>query len=256
MVMKVCVRGYEPIVIPREMAVRETGAFNDQTPYVAKLVTRLNKPAYREKTLPRKLVCLEATKRRMMSLGGYKTFAEPMAGVGLSARIFEKPGCKMFLNDLDVGCRKILTHNFVKQPSPTSLDVKTMGLPSADVVFIDFNDFTLKRYMKTVTKYKHVIDEATRVSEKFVIINDCSLFYFRYGANSYETYSRLMKEPITGVEDYFVALRRLFRKNYPDWWLIEANYFRDTSFLLMSREKGKLVTRYANDVEPIVTVEP
>lgn len=249
--MRICVEGYEPIVVPPELAVTETGAFDGHTPYVAKLVTRLKKRGYRERTLPSKLVCLEAIKARMYALGGYKSFAEPLAGVGLSARIFRCKGL-IHLNDLDEGCQRILALNFPTEP--TGQDALKMKMPKVDVTFLDFNDFTMKRYLNGT--YKAVVDRAMESSKKFVVINDCSIFYFRYGANSYETYTKLLGEPIVDTEAYFVVLRRFFRKNYPDWWLVEADYFRDTSFLLFSRNKENLVVRYVKDPKPIVSVQP
>ena len=247
--MKICVQGYKPIVIPSDLTAKEVGPFDGHTSYAAKVTTRLNKRGYRERTLPSKLLCLEAIKARMIALGGYKSFAEPLAGVGLSARIFNNG--KLYLNDTDEGCRRILELNFGGEP--TGLDVLTMKLPKADAVFLDFNDFTLKRYNQTA--YGVVLGGAFKTAKKFVILNDCSIFYFRYGKGSFETYSKYLGQKINSIEDYLHAVRAYHRREHPEWWLVHAAYFRDSSFQLFSREVAPLKIDYIKNPKPIVTVQ-
>jgi len=231
--VKITIKGYPPIVIPAELAQPETAAFDGHTPYVAKLSSRLRKPAYRLKTLPSKLLCLEAIKARMEELGGYRSFLEPLGGVGLSARIFDKG--KTILNDTDASCRRILDLNFGGKA--TGQDVLTMTFPSTDVIFLDFNDFTLKRYL--TTDYGVVLNRAFNAARKFVILNDCSVFYFRYGKTSFKAYEKYVEEPISCLEEYFKALRRFYMK-HNGWNLLKVAYFRDTSFQLFALEKAKL----------------
>lgn len=248
--MKVCVRGYAPIVIPPELALVETGAFDGNTPYVAKLVSRLKKKGYLANKLPAKLLCLEALKTRMLKLGGYGSLAEPMAGVGLSVRILANSS-KFFLNDADESCQQILKLNFFGEP--TALDVMTMPFPKADTVFLDFNNLTLKRYLKG--PYTAAVDRAFDTAEKFVILNDCSVFYFRYGESSYRTYSKYVGIEIHDTTEYFKALAKLFHKKHGGWWLVEVAYFKDTAFLLFARKQAKFNIRFIENPDPIVRVE-
>ena len=250
--MKICVRNYKPILIPDDLTAKEVGPFDGHTPYVAKVTTRLNKRGYRERALPSKLLCLEAIKGRMLALGGYRSFSEPLAGVGLSARIFDNGG-KLYLNDTDEGCRKILKANFGGEP--TGLDALTMKLPKADAIFLDFNDFTLKRYNQTA--YGVVLGGAFKTAKKFVILNDCSIFYFRYGKSSFETYSKYLGQKINSIEDYLRAIRAYHRREHPDWWLVHAAYFRDSSFQLFSREVAPLKIESVGIIpKAMVTVQP
>lgn len=243
--MKVFVRDYKPIVIPSALAVKEDGAFSGRTPYVAKLATRLDKKGYIENKLPCKLLCLESVKKAMVEWGGYKSFAEPLAGVGLSTRIFDNGG-KLYLNDYDEGCFKILKKNF--KGNITRQDVLKMPIPKADAVFLDFNDFTMRRFVDG--PYKDVVSRCMVSAKKFVVVNDCSVFYFRYGKGSYKVYSKLLGEKIRDTKDYFVVLRSYLRQLYPEWSLVHVAYFRDTSFLLFAKtEKSPLHVVYVEKPE-------
>jgi hypothetical protein len=240
--MKVSVRDYKPIVIPPKLMVKETKAFSADTPYVAKLITRLDKKSYLENKLPCKLLCLEALKKGMVDLGGYRSLAEPLAGVGLAARVLDGGG-KMHLNDYDEGCYKILKHNF-PEDDVTKQDMFSMKILKSDVVFLDFNDFTLRRFTKG--PYKEVVQRAMASAKKFVIINDCSVFYFRYGASSFEVYSKLLGLRITETPEYFRALREYMEDVIEGWYLVNVAYFRDTSFLLFAKIPSALKIEYVD----------
>ena len=246
--MKITIKGYPPIVVPAELAQSESGAFDGQTPYVAKLSSRLHQPAYRLRTLPAKLLCLEAIKGRMESLGGYKTFSEPLAGVGLSARIFDKG--KTYLNELDPSCRRVLELNFGEK-SVTSQNAMVVPFKTVDAIFLDFNDFTLKRFCTTT--YGEVLQRAFASAQKYVILNDCSVFYFRYGKSSYKAYEKYVEEPITCLEEYFKALRRFYVRRV-GWNLLHVAYFRDTSFQLFGQVKEKLQIEEIKNPKAIVEV--
>ena len=69
--MKLTVAGYEPLVFPPEVCKPMTGAFDGQTPYVAKIVARWKQKSYLQGKLPLKLMCLEILRDRAEELGGY-----------------------------------------------------------------------------------------------------------------------------------------------------------------------------------------
>lgn len=240
--MKLIIRDYNPITIPEELLVPMQKPFNEHTPYVAKIAARWKSKGYINKKLPLKILCLEAVRDRAYTLGGFDTYSDPMAGIGISARIFNKYSLRIArLNDLDAGCRKVLQHNFKQFISAD--DIFISRLHQADLVFLDFNDYTMKR---GIGKYAPVVEKAAVSANKFLVINDCSLFYFRYGKSSFGVYSKLLGCKVESVEDYFKAIRPFYRKL--GFYLVQANYFSDTSFLLFSRKADKLRIRSMVDV--------
>lgn len=241
--MKLSIRNYAPLTIPEELLVPMQKPFKADTPYVTKIAARWKSKGYINKKLPLKIMCLESIRDRAFALGGYQIYSDPMAGIGISARVFGwNARLKVArLNDLDEGCRKVIAHNF--HQSVSGDDIFTSRMHNADLVFLDFNDYTMKRAMG---KYAPVVEKAAASSRKFLVINDCSPFYFRYGKSSFKVYSKLLGCKINSVEDYFRAVRPFYRKL--GFSLIQVNYFSETSFLLLSRTADKLRLRRMNDV--------
>lgn len=232
--MKITVEGYSPIILPSGLVSFEKGAFDSDTPYISKLMSRFGRRSYREKLLPTKLACLQSIRARTASLGGYESFFEPLAGVGLSARIFASSGA-LSLNDRDEACQAILRQNFTA--AVTGYDIHGMEFPPHDTIFLDFNDFTLKRL---AADYGSVLKKGLGAANRFLVLNDCSVFYFRYGPKSFAVYSELLGQPISSVEGYFRALRIFLHKRFSEWYVVHAAYFRDSSFLLFAREDAPL----------------
>lgn len=242
--MKLTIRGYEPLIIPKEAIVPMKGSFDGQTPYIAKVAARWKQKSYIEKKLPLKILCLESIRDRAEAEGKFQSYSDPMAGIGISARIFGQKRFK-FLNDLDVGCVQVLKRNFhaVADPPITSYDIMTADLSPAGMVFLDFNDFTMKRCLG---KYRGVMGRAFETAKTFLVINDCSPFYLRYGPAAFEVYSKLMESNIKSVGDYFRQAAVWYKKY--GWHLIQVNYFSETSFLLLSKRKSKL---WLNDMRTV-----
>lgn len=234
--MKLTVQGYESLVFPPEVCKPMTGAFDGQTPYVAKIVARWKQKSYLQGKLPLKLMCLEILRDRAEEFGGYKSYSDPMAGVGLSARILGK-GKRLALNDFDESCCKVLRENFSVRVSSDDI-LKTMKLKSADMIFLDFNDFTFKRAQK---QYSGPLNVAMVQANSFIVLNDCSPFYLRYGAKAHKVYSKLVGKEIHSVEDYFKAVGTWYKER--DWNLVHVAYFSETSFMLLARRQSKLVLR-------------
>lgn len=253
--MRIMAKGCQPIAFPLGFEAGETGKFDADTSYAAKLLTRLKQRAYREYKLPAKLACLRALRVRAEALGGYSSYAEPLAGVGLAVRVFDPKGA-LYLNDQDEGCRAVLAANF--KTKPTGKDALSMQFPAADLIFLDFNDFTFKRYLAGT--YQDPLTRAFDAARQFVVLNDCSMFYFRYGKGSYDVYGRLLGEKINTPGDYFRAIRKYYRERYPAWTLVEAAYFSESSFLLFSRgvrskRAHRLDSTLIEKVSPVVFSE-
>lgn len=244
--MHIGIGSHLPIEIPDDLVVAPVGKFDGSTPYIAKLIERLGQPSYIGDKLPRKLGCVELAKARALALGGYGTVTEPLAGVGLTARILAN-GRNLRLNDFDAGCRRVLALNFAS--SPTGYDAFQTDFPPADLVFLDFNDFTLKRYLTGT--YTNVLTRGFAAAGEFLLLNDCTPFYFRYGEGSYKVYSKLLGTPITSVPEYIRALRTFYVSRHPEWHLVYAAYFRDSSFQLFARRVAPLEVDVA---EPFVRV--
>lgn len=201
----------------------------NDTSYLEKFVKMYkNKKAYREFLLPAKLTCLTNLRKRM---GEYDSYYEPLAGFGMATNLFLAE--KLILNDHAEDCVKVLRENF---PTATITQEDLFKLPpiNADVTFLDFNNHTVKRGL---TLYKPSIDQAFANSNKYVIINDCSKFYLKYGANSYKVYGdALGKDVGNTLESFYEAMREYYKEQYPDWsmWAIES--FKDTSFILFIKD--------------------
>jgi hypothetical protein len=235
--MTLTIQGLEPIVIPDHLLSQEPPeAFTSTTSYLDRVAARIQKPAYLKTLLPSKLLCLGALKKRALELAPYESYLDLLAGIGLSARIFEnEQPCA--LNELDEKCGQVLLKNFQNKPSRWNMFEMPMA-HRLQAVFADFNNFTFKRYF---TEYKPVLDWLFQNSQRHVILNDCSLFYFRYGKQSFMNYSGILGEEIESIADYFLAIRGFYERAYPGWWLVQAEYFRESSFLLFSRQEAPLV---------------
>lgn len=219
------INNYRPLDLPGGLCA-PPGTFTGETPYLTKLVSRLRLPNYRNKKLPAKIACLEFLKAR---LGPYASYSEPMAGVGLSALIFGQ-GKELHLNDLDDKCREVIWRNF--GVAATGHDISLAPAQPAGLIFADFNNLTLKR---AAGAYKPALDKVFADARRYVILNDCSIFYLRYGESSYKAYSRLLGAPMSTSQDFLILLARFYKKSYPGWAVTAISYFRDSSFILLER---------------------
>jgi hypothetical protein len=230
--MKLEIRGCEPIIIPDLLCSGMEGAFNGSTPYLNKVCARLRQRSYLQSKLPLKLMCLNRLRERVLELGGYRSYLEPLAGIGLSARLLSPR--KAVLNDLDPGCFAVLKQNFGK--AARSVDAFDSTFSAADLVFADFNDFTMKRFFGT---YQKPLENFARTAQQFLIVNDCSPFYLSYGATSYGVYSKLLHQRLRTLTDYFEAVRPHYSRL--GFSLVHVTYISQTSFLLLARSSARLI---------------
>jgi len=132
---------------------------------------------------------------------------DAMAGCGFSARVFEQvfPGVPIRLNDLDPACSHILTANF-PESDVCSKDVRQLEFDGSDLVFIDFNSMTMRKWGfwgETILKAA----EASRI----LVITDSACYGFHmgnlkaYGVESPHDYYRLYNERIPGKNVSMVA---------------------------------------------------
>lgn len=228
LVVNITIRGYEPIRLPT-VAVPTVGKFGEDTSYVARLLGELRKPSYIGGRLPCKILSLEFLKSQMNVAGGVY-YSEPMAGVGLTARVLGFG--KQYLNDNSPDCLEALRTNFPKS-TITNRDIRKLDFECGDLTFLDFNNFTFRRRIE----FGSLLDYTFNYSSNYVILNDCTPFYFRYGSRSFETYSALLGSPISTIEDYFEAAALAWEEARQDWHMVAVGWFRDTSFQLFGRSK-------------------
>lgn len=87
-------------------------------------------------------------------------------------------GCKLFLNDLDPDCVQILKDNF-KDPTQAEIfqgDARNLIWRDVDLVFIDFNSFTIK----SLNEWAPVLSDAAKHS-KDLIVTDSASYGFNLG---------------------------------------------------------------------------
>jgi len=139
-----------------------------------------------------------------MLKGEYDSYMEPMAGLGIIASMFECDD--MELNDWDMYCRRALRDNF-PYALVTRQDINDFEpFQRADVTFIDFNNFTVKRFADNTDGLKDQFIKFLNNTDKYFIFNDSTPFYLRYGKKSYENVRKVMRvredETMTRIEDY------------------------------------------------------
>lgn len=209
----------------------------NDTSYAEKFIKKYkHSKHYREELLPLKLQCLQNIKDYIGN--EYDSYLDLLAGLGISGKIFQ---CRDNLtnfnsfNDFSEDCYNILCNNFSWQDGSSihNEDIFKVDFPKDDFIFADFNNFTTKRYL---TLYKPVVDKIFASAQKYVLINDCSVFYLKYGKKSYDTYRKLLNLDFKdNIDEFYLALNVFYKKQYPEWNLIKIEAFKDTSFLLFKK---------------------
>lgn len=241
LVLIVTVRGYQPLILPDTHADKQC-KFDATTSYVSRFLNECRKPSYLRTRLPSKILSLEFLKQDLV----YGSYTEPMAGFGLSARILGRGEHRLY--DYSQECVDTLNRNF--STSASRADIHSLSFVCSDLVYLDFNNYTYRRR----DYWKKVLDYTFCNTAKYVIINDCTPFYFRYGASSYKVYSRVLGREIRSTEDYFSAIADSFL----GWHLTKVGYFRDSSFQLFTRTSDPIEVYYVSPEripEGIVRVE-
>lgn len=166
----------------------------------------------------------------------YESYLDLLGGIGLTGKIFGDVPKYSYLNDLDPTCVDILKDNYFKgnvfNQDMFDFDFKRRF----DLILADFNDFTLRKYERL---YKEVLDKMFDCSDKFVIVNDCSIYSLKFGQKSFINYSSILGTRIATLEDYFPAVKRYFEERHKGWKLIKVEAFRNSSFLLFHKGNSR-----------------
>lgn len=212
----------------------------NDTSYAEKFIKKYkHSKHYREELLPLKLQCLQNIKDYIGD--NYEHYFDLLAGLGISGKIFATE-CLNEFNDFSEDCLNVIRNNDFK--GRTLMYQKDMfelkfGKNQPEFIFADFNNFTTKRYL---TLYKPVVDNIFASAQKYVLINDCSVFYLKYGQKSYDTYRKLLGDHYKksfgdDLNGFYPALKSFYKEQYKEWDLCLVEYFKDTSFLLFKNEK-------------------
>lgn len=206
----------------------------NETSYLEKFIKKYTtSPSYRTSLLPFKLKALANIQNGIK--GDYESYLELLAGMGMTAKIFGEglEAENIELSDLSDECYQILKQNF---PESVVIREDMHGYhhwTKYDLTFLDFNNCTMRRFLED---YKGVIEPVFANTNKYVVINDCSVFYLKYGAEAYKNYSKLMGVELSGTkDDFYQKSKEFYKKLFPEWSLIEVQAFRDTSFLLFKK---------------------
>jgi len=174
--------------------------------------------------------------------GNYRSNLDVFGGVGITAKLFSQRDEWTFVNEIDPVCRTILRINFPIANVIQKDVLKETFIENFDLVLADFNDFTIGRFLNG--NYKNVLDNIFRISQRYVIINDCSIYTLKY-----------KRGDIKNAEELFTKEKKIFEDRYPGWRLTHIEYFCNSSFLLF--EQGSTREFSANKVtsnkEQIIT---
>lgn len=108
-----------------------------------------NAPHYQVLGHRLKQVALDVGALKMMLDGlNPSSILDMLGGCGFSGAVLRNsfPKASLFLNDIDPVCAEVLKHNF-PDAVVSQLDIlKWEDFPKTDLIWIDFNNFTLKRF--------------------------------------------------------------------------------------------------------------
>jgi len=188
-----------------------------------------------------RIFCLNNLRKRIE--GKYLSNLDILGGVGVTARLFETHKMHSYVNDLDEDCYNILKDNFINvyKDDMYKFPYKAEGY---DLIFVDFNNYTLKKYL---TEYKDLTSSVFQKANKYVIINDCSVYYTNYGKKSFDYYAKILNQTVTNREELFKAFKKFYKEMYPDWSLIAVEHFYKSSYLLFQKVDNESLDVNFND---------
>lgn len=168
-----------------------------------------------------------------------------MAGCGFGYKIFEKylrPNYAV-LNDMDSICVDILETNILKKNVDITpfnfLEFPFKSYPNPDFVFIDFNNFTLRR----IDEWKEGLK---KINSRLFAITDSACYGFKFG--------NLNKYGFTSEIDYYYAVDEIMRGNYG--YAIESIFpFGPACLILMTNRNIKKIHRIERETSQPIPIE-
>jgi hypothetical protein len=174
-------------------------------------------------------------KNLVAKMGGqYTSLLDALAGIGHSTKELTVDIEQTHVNDRDPACQAILREQGYKHVTGYDLgtNAKELFANPMDLVFMDYNNYTLSRLAKKDKIYGKVSywdtnELAFRCAKKFFILCDVSIHAFRlYPKPSRKSYSEILgTPPLTSVEQLFDAMPPYYSQLYPGWHLTDIEHF-------------------------------
>ncbi len=228
--------------------------FNSDSSYLDKILYKTKKQqTFFDGPFSIKMKCYENIKKNIE--GKYKTFFDLYGGIGITAKLFELDEKNTYVNDYDVECYNILNNNFLSKNVYNEDAFKMVYENKFDLVLADFNDLTIKRIKG---KYKKVLEDIFNNSNKYVILNDCSIYHLKFGIDKYTIYEKMMGIDIEKTRiGFFNSLKKYYKKIFPKWSMVQVEYSNDSSFILF--EKTEVYSKLKinkNNKEQLIKSKP
>lgn len=195
-------------------------------------------------------------------IGNDYSYSELFGGIGLKAALFcdNMNSSKIQINELSDKCCDVLKDNFKNAKITCSNSFDFVFNKNYDVSVIDFNNYTLKKYS---SGWKTVIDNIFSHTNKFIVLNDCSITYLNKGGRqALKTYSEILGVNVNSVDEYRKELNKFYIKNYPEWRMRVVCCCGQTDFILFEKSSDEenidieRITKVDIDAEqPIIYVE-
>lgn len=123
------------------------------------------------------------------------TIYDVMAGSGFSGKIFETlfPKAQLVLNDLDPTCASYLKRNFPTAEVFQTYAEKVQYSKIPDILFIDFNAFTLLHF----EKWRPTFQWVKALEPRFLLFTDSASYGFKFGNKNLASYG------VSSTEAYY-----------------------------------------------------
>ena len=133
-----------------------------------------------------------------------------MAGSGFSGKVFQNvfPKSKLILNDMDKKCFTVLKNNF---PNCTVYNSRAEDIEinkKIDLVFVDFNNFTLFRFKMGV--WKLVMDRIHLIHPKYYLFTDSSCYQEKFGRFDRVQYYEQLNKQLSKIYGLFISAVAMF----------------------------------------------
>jgi len=182
---------------------------------------RLARPTFLKHDARLERACLVGLARWLSERDSITSIVDVMGGIGESAGVWEQELSPetMLLNDLDEHCCKQLVGRY-PDATVSNRDAKAWDWPPADLVFIDFNCFTLRQ----VDEWAVVFERLARTA-RWGLVTDSCCYGFKFGARaSWRRYA-------DSEAGYWALLERTFWNRF-GLGLRAASRFSNAAFLL------------------------
>jgi hypothetical protein len=133
--------------------------------------------------------------------------------------------CILHLNDSDESCLPVLKRNFPNDKI-TNYDIRKWAPKSCDLVMLDFDFFTLKKFH--TEHWEDVITNWDASSKKYLILADGACFGFKFG--------NMKHYGIKEENEYYYLLRDELKK-YMSKKLTVVSKFNNSSIVLFEETK-------------------